>query len=561
MCVIIITPGTLSTRVETEFEEILRHSDRINPDGGGVINRNTGQVKLWESHRTHDMKKYIMDNINDPLAIHFRKSTAGSKTGTDNLHPFNVPDTPWWVMMNGTHRGLGYNSKSDTREFAQDLLAKVPCGPGWAAMARMCNPARIAYINAETGEYHLHNRGGKEEHAKGEGWFKRHGIWYSKTNVFPENVKTTTTTTATKGRTIGYNPQTYAGTNAAKNNGNTGGSSVSTPGKYQGATSQTTGSGSKLPAPSQTKTTQSGSPSTKVEWIPSKVNKVTESLNNQLRRAKCDPSDYPTLTDAIIDECIHLQEETLREAMLDYLDITSRNLPHGVGNDRLLHTCLEQGWEYDFIHQKEPGTLINSDMYEEALECVAELENQKIFPIDLIPNKPTTSAIVEVPFQQARASSGFHPYGDGPRFLAVYGTLRVSKSNWARLIKPWVDTPGSGVDYMGQGTTCNPYRMAGSGVPYVFKGQGRPKGSKQIVVDVFRIDNTEVARRIDMLEGHPNNYRREIIPVTYRDADTHNKHTLEAWLYFAQGEPWEGAEFYSDFVVRELQRHDQMLKH
>ena len=559
MCVIIITPGTLPTRVQTEFEEILRHSDRINPDGGGVINRNTGQVKLWESHRTHDMKKYIMDNINDPLAIHYRKSTAGSKTGTDNLHPFNVPDTPWWVMMNGTHKGLGYNTKSDTREFAEELLAKVPCGPGWAAMARMCNPARIAYINAETGEYHLHNRGSKEQHNKGEGWFKRHGIWYSKTNVFPENNKNTTT--PTQGRTVGYNPQSYAGTTAAKNKGYTGGSSVSTPGKHQAATNQTTGSGSKLPTQSQAKTTQSGYQSTKVKWLPSKVNATTESLNNQLRRASCNPEDYPTLTDAIIDECIHLQEGTLRVAMLDYLDLKDKDLPIGVSNGRLLHTCLEQGWEYDFTHQQEPDAIINSDMYEEALECVAEMQSRNVYPIDLIPDKPAASAIVEVPFQQGLAASrGFHPYGDGPRFLAVYGTLRVGKSNWARLIKPWVDTPSSGVDYMGQGTTRNPYRMAGSGVPYVFKGQGRPKGSKQIVVDVFQIDNEEVARRIDMLEGHPNNYRREIIPVTYRDADSHNHHTVEAWLYFAQGEPWEGAEFYSDFVVRELELHDQMLK-
>lgn len=96
--------------------------------------------------------------------------------------------------------------------------------------------------------------------------------------------------------------------------------------------------------------------------------------------------------------------------------------------------------------------------------------------------------------------------------VAAYGTLREGYGN-NRLIPE-----GS---HIGKGKTLERYTMTSSGIPFVSKTP-----TTQIVVDVYSIDE-DTLKRLDRLEGHPDWYEREIIPIVMDDSTV-----LNAWLYF-----------------------------
>lgn len=97
--------------------------------------------------------------------------------------------------------------------------------------------------------------------------------------------------------------------------------------------------------------------------------------------------------------------------------------------------------------------------------------------------------------------------------MAFYGTIKLGFGN-NRVIY------NAKKAYIGTGITKEKYAMYRHGIPFVIKEPKTP-----IVVDVFEVEASNLPR-IDSLEGHPNWYRRELIPVLV------NGKELQCWLYF-----------------------------
>lgn len=101
-----------------------------------------------------------------------------------------------------------------------------------------------------------------------------------------------------------------------------------------------------------------------------------------------------------------------------------------------------------------------------------------------------------------------------PIYISAYGTIKKGYSN-----NRVVQYPGN--SYIGAGITKEKYAMYRSGIPFVIKEPLTP-----IVVDVYEVASENLPR-IDSLEGHPNWYKRELIPVILEDGKE-----LDCWLYF-----------------------------
>lgn len=98
--------------------------------------------------------------------------------------------------------------------------------------------------------------------------------------------------------------------------------------------------------------------------------------------------------------------------------------------------------------------------------------------------------------------------------VAAYGTLREGYGN-NRLL--------SSSKHLGTGQTVEKYTLRASGIPFVSK-----EPLHNVVVDVYKVDN-DTLENLDSLEGHPEWYCREKIPVKVGDT------RMEAWLYFNDG--------------------------
>ena len=93
--------------------------------------------------------------------------------------------------------------------------------------------------------------------------------------------------------------------------------------------------------------------------------------------------------------------------------------------------------------------------------------------------------------------------------VAVYGSLRAGLHNH-RLLQA---APCLGV------TTADGWDMYSmGGFPFITHGTGTIK------IEVYSVDPIEMAR-LDMLEGYPSFYNRELIKTPYGDA----------WIYFIDG--------------------------
>jgi len=98
--------------------------------------------------------------------------------------------------------------------------------------------------------------------------------------------------------------------------------------------------------------------------------------------------------------------------------------------------------------------------------------------------------------------------------IAVYGTLKKDFSNYYHYLR--------GSKYVGGGTTKDKYPLIKDGLPYMLNKKGI---GHNVEVDVFKVTD-EVFKKIDGLEGHPQWYRREQIPVLVKGKE------IVCWLYF-----------------------------
>ncbi len=103
---------------------------------------------------------------------------------------------------------------------------------------------------------------------------------------------------------------------------------------------------------------------------------------------------------------------------------------------------------------------------------------------------------------------------DNNIYLAVYGTLRKGFSNNKYFLKD--------EQYVGTGLTLEEYQMTARSIPFVNKNIK----DTNIVIDLFKIPQKTLLE-IDRLEGHPDWYKREEIPVKV------NNEIYKAWLYFS----------------------------
>jgi hypothetical protein len=132
MCLLIVAPD--GNRVSRRH---LKEAFRINSDGAGFMfdlpssQNKSGQdvVKIfkgWFGFRQFykDLRTCERAFPTSTFVIHMRIGTSGSKTA-DNCHPFRVSHDAGFAH-NGVMFGLGDNKRSDTREFVEDALCKLP---------------------------------------------------------------------------------------------------------------------------------------------------------------------------------------------------------------------------------------------------------------------------------------------------------------------------------------------------------------------------------------------------------------------------------------------------
>ncbi len=127
--------------------------------------------------------------------------------------------------------------------------------------------------------------------------------------------------------------------------------------------------------------------------------------------------------------------------------------------------------------------------------------------------------------------------------IFVYGTLRKGMGNHHLL---------EGSFFLGMGKTVARYGMyiLPSGIPYVKR---RSERKTVIVGEVYVVDEDTLCR-VDHLEGHPNFYRRRLVPVMLNSGEK-----IQAWMYFLtdggrKGDFFIGGDFIYFVKVRDDRR-------
>lgn len=95
--------------------------------------------------------------------------------------------------------------------------------------------------------------------------------------------------------------------------------------------------------------------------------------------------------------------------------------------------------------------------------------------------------------------------------IFVYGTLMTGFENNHLL---------SNSELLGKAITADKYKMTARFIPYLTKKDG----DTHIFGEVYEVDE-QTLRSIDNLEGHPNWYKREQIPIMLKGS------TILAWCY------------------------------
>lgn len=119
--------------------------------------------------------------------------------------------------------------------------------------------------------------------------------------------------------------------------------------------------------------------------------------------------------------------------------------------------------------------------------------------------------------------------------VAVYGTLKKGYSNYNRLL--------TSSKHIGSGVTKDKYPLVITGLPYLIEERGV---GHNVEVDVFKVSDA-VLNNLDVLEGHPNWYRRKQIPIKMKDG-----RVLTCWIYFNLAESSKGMQLHKTYTQTPL---------
>lgn len=114
--------------------------------------------------------------------------------------------------------------------------------------------------------------------------------------------------------------------------------------------------------------------------------------------------------------------------------------------------------------------------------------------------------------------------------VAVYGTLKKGYNNYYSYL--------TSAKYVAKGTTKDKYPLIISGLPYLIEDIGK---GHNVEVDVFKVSDSKL-KDLDILEGHPNWYRRKQTDVVV------GKKTLSCWIYFNIKEKATNQVFHKSYV-------------
>ena len=103
----------------------------------------------------------------------------------------------------------------------------------------------------------------------------------------------------------------------------------------------------------------------------------------------------------------------------------------------------------------------------------------------------------------------------GLQFMAVYGTLKYRGSNYYSYL--------TSSEMVSSGYTKDKYPLIVDGLPYLLSKKGV---GHNVDVDVFLVDK-ETMEDVDILESHPQWYKREKIDIELTNGDV-----VSAWTYF-----------------------------
>ena len=118
--------------------------------------------------------------------------------------------------------------------------------------------------------------------------------------------------------------------------------------------------------------------------------------------------------------------------------------------------------------------------------------------------------------------------------VAVYGTLKKGYSNYAGHLKS--------AKYIGKGTTKTKYPLLIESLPFLVN---KPGLGHRVEVDVFKVDDLTF-QKLDRLEGHPQWYRREEIPVEVKGR------TVICWVYFNPKELTADTKMYQSYTGSQM---------
>lgn len=149
---------------------IIERAKLINPHGFGITYLDNG--------KTRKLFDYTLVNkllaTPRPIVAHFRFATVGT-IDTNNIHPFHI-DEKTVIYSNGTVKGYGTKTTSDIAHIADRVLPKMHKSD-WLPFLELTD-TRFAIVDLTDGKV---QRIGD--------WHDQGGVYYSKANCFPQNLR------------------------------------------------------------------------------------------------------------------------------------------------------------------------------------------------------------------------------------------------------------------------------------------------------------------------------------------------------------------------------------